>query len=261
MGRVPRSQRKGKAKSIFKSHNFHRVAPARFRYLDYAERQGYTKGIVREIVHDSGRGAPLARVVFRDPYKYRLKTEYYVAAEGMYTGQFLYCGKKATLSTGNVLPVNSIPEGTAVMNVEAKAGDKGQFSRASGTYATIIGHSEDGARTRVRLPSGARKTIDGSARAMIGIVAGGGRSEKPVLKAGNSYHKYKVKRRNWPKVRGVVMNPVDHKWGGGNHQHLGRPSTVSRYAPTGQKVGLIAARRTGKLRGGKSLKKFEEPKM
>ena len=57
----------------------------------------YIRGVVKEIVHDPGRGAPLARVAFRDPYKYRLKQEYFIAAEGMYTGQFLYCGAKGEL--------------------------------------------------------------------------------------------------------------------------------------------------------------------
>jgi len=84
---------------------------------------------------------------------------------------------------------------------------------------------------------------------MVGIVAGGGRIDKPMLKAGRNYHKYKAKRKSWPRVRGVAMNPVDHPFGGGNHQHIGKPSTVSRYAPPGRKVGLIAARRTGRIRG------------
>mmetsp|Transcript_20941 Transcript_20941/g.17874 ORF Transcript_20941/g.17874 Transcript_20941/m.17874 type:complete len:109 (-) Transcript_20941:59-385(-) len=67
-------------------------------------------------------------------------------------------------------------------------------------------------------------------------------------------NRYRVKRNCWPKVRGVAMNPVEHPHGGGNHQHVGHPTTVSRGAPAGQKVGLIAARRTGLLRGGKALK-------
>ncbi len=83
----------------------------------------------------------------------------------------------------------------------------------------------------------------------IGIVAGGGRTDKPMLKAGRAYHKYRVKRNEWPKVRGVAMNPVEHPHGGGNHQHIGHPSTVKRDAPAGKKVGLVAARRTGRLRG------------
>ena len=86
---------------------------------------------------------------------------------------------------------------------------------------------------------------------MVGIVAGGGRIDKPILKAGRAYHKYKVKRNCWPKVRGVAMNPVEHPHGGGNHQHIGKASTVGRGKSPGKKVGLIAARRTGRIRGGK----------
>ena len=141
-----------------------------------------------------------------------------------------------------------------ICNVEYRNGDKGQFARASGTYATIIAHSEDGKKTRIKLPSGIRKTIDSKARAMIGIIGGGGRNEKPLLKAGAKYWKCKAKRKMWPVVRGVAMNPVDHPHGGGNHQHLGKASTISRRTSPGRKVGLIAARRTGLLRGGNKAK-------
>ncbi|KAF9027991.1 60S ribosomal protein L2A, partial [Haplosporangium bisporale] len=72
--------------------------------------------------------------------------------------------------------------------------------------------------------------------------------------AGRAYHKYRVKRNSWPKTRGVAMNPVDHPHGGGNHQHIGHASTIARDAVPGQKAGLIAARRTGLLRGSKKLK-------
>jgi len=82
-------------------------------------------------------------------------------------------------------------------------------------------------------------------------VAGGGRIDKPMLKAGTAFHKYRVKRNSWPKVRGVAMNPVEHPHGGGNHQHVGHPTTQARNAPPGQKVGLIAARRTGIIKGGR----------
>ncbi|PHJ23168.1 60s ribosomal protein [Cystoisospora suis] len=253
MGRVIRAQRKGRG-SVFRAHTHKRKGAAQLRPLDYAERRGYVKGLVKNILHDPGRGAPLAEVSFRDAYRYKLNKERMIAVEGMYTGQFIYCGKNAALTIGNVLPLNKMPEGTVVSNVEEKEGDRGTLARTSGTYATIVGHSDDGSKTRIRLPSGARKTINGRARAMVGIVAGGGRIDKPMLKAGNAYHKYKVKRNCWPKVRGVAMNPVEHPHGGGNHQHIGHPSTVSRMAPPGQKVGLIAARRTGLLRGGRKTK-------
>ncbi|OBZ80506.1 60S ribosomal protein L2, partial [Choanephora cucurbitarum] len=115
MGRVIRAQRKG-AGSIFKSHTVGRKGAAQLRVFDFAERHGYIRGIVKEIVHDPGRGAPLAKVVFRDPYKYKLRTETFIATEGMYTGQFVYAGKKASLNIGNVLPLASMPEGTVICN-------------------------------------------------------------------------------------------------------------------------------------------------
>ena len=139
-------------------------------------------------------GAPLARVVFRDPYRYKLRKETFVATEGLHTGAFVYCGKKAVLAVGNVLPVSQCPEGTIVCNVEEKVGDRGALARTSGNYATVIGHSPDENKTRIRLPSGAKKTVSGSCRATIGIVAGGGRIDKPLLKAGRAFYKFKAKR-------------------------------------------------------------------
>lgn len=202
-------------------------------------------------MHDAGRGAPLAKVMFRDPYKFKQRTEYFVAVEGMYTGQFIYAGKKASLSTGNILPLRNIPEGISVCNVEHRAGDKGEYARTSGVSATVIGHSVSGRKTRLRLPSGARKIVISKCRAMVGIVAGGGRTEKPILKAGRAYHKAKAKRNNFPMVKGMAMNPVEHPHGGGNHQHIGHPSTVARDTPHGRKVGLIAAKRTGRFAGSR----------
>ena len=190
-------------------------------------------------------------VDFRDPYRYRHKKQLFLAPEGMYTGQYVYCGKKAQLQIGNVLPVGEMPEGTIVCNLEEKAGDRGRLARASGNYATVIAHNPDTKRTRVKLPSGAKKVVSSANRAMIGITGGGGRVDKPILKAGRAYHKYKAKRNCWPKVRGVAMNPVEHPHGGGNHQHIGKASTVRRDTSAGRKVGLIAARRTGRIRGGK----------
>ena len=71
-----------------------------------------------------------------------------VAAEGMYTGQFIYCGRKAHLTIGNVMPVGNMPEGTIVCNLEEKTGDRGKVARASGNYATVIAHNPDTKRTR-----------------------------------------------------------------------------------------------------------------
>ena len=287
MGRIIRGQRKGRG-SIFVSHTKHRKGPCGLRPLDFAEREGYVRGVVKELIHDPGRGAPIAKVQFNNPYRFRKDNYQWTATEGTYSGQFIYCGKKgaaprldrsararasalcaprlrnsadllahpaaspnpaATLVPGNVLPLEAMPPGTVINNVEKQAGDRSKFAKTSGGFAQIIGHVEGKGLTRVRLPSGQKKTISSRARGSIGIIAGGGRIDKPLLKAGRAFHKYKAKRNSWPKVRGVAMNPVEHPHGGGNHQHIGHPSTTRRDDVAGKKVGLIAARRTGRLRG------------
>jgi large subunit ribosomal protein L8e len=217
--------------------------------LDFAERHGYAKGVVKAIIHDKGRGAPMAKVQFKDPYHFKKTTSNICAPEGMHTGQFVFAGAKAELAIGNILPLKSIAEGTVICNIEAKVGDCGKMARASGDYAIIISQDVDRGVTRVRLPSGSKKTLANTCRAMIGLIAGGGRTDKPLLKAGRAFHKYRTKRNEWPRVRAVAMNPVDHPHGGGNQQHMGKPGTVKRDRTAGSKVGQIAARRTGRLRG------------
>nr|XP_031295818.1 60S ribosomal protein L8 isoform X2 [Camelus dromedarius] len=166
MGRVIRGQRKG-AGSVFRAHVKHRKGAARLRAVDFAERHGYIKGIVKDIIHDPGRGAPLAKVVFRDPYRFKKRTELFIAAEGIHTGQFVYCGKKAQLNIGNVLPVGTMPEGTIVCCLEEKPGDRGKLARASGNYATVISHNPETKKTRVKLPSGSKKVISSANRAVV----------------------------------------------------------------------------------------------
>jgi len=251
MGRVIRSQRKG-AGGIFKAHVTKRKGAPCFRALDYTEKCGYIKGIVKSIIHDPGRGAPLVTVQFKGINKYKKTVSTFIAVEGMYNGQSIYCGSKAKMMIGNIVPIKTIPEGTICCNVEEKVGDKGKLARASGNYITIVNHLSNH-KTRIRLPSGSKKIIPSKCRAMIGLVAGGCRTDKPLLKAGRAFYKFKAKRNCWPVVRGVAMNPVDHPHGGGNHQHIGHSSTVKKYAPPGRKVGLIGARRTGRLRGVRKI--------
>jgi len=166
------------------------------------------------------------------------------AAEGMYVGQLIEIGPDAKPVNGNILPVGKVPEGAQICNVEIRPGDGGKLARAPGTYAVVLGRS--GNKTIIQLPSGKIREVPNEARAMIGVIAGGGRLEKPLLKAGAAYHKWKVKAHKWPRVRGVAMNAVSHPHGGGSHQSPSFPTTVSRNAPPGQKVGHIAARTTGR---------------
>lgn len=235
MGKRILSQRAGRGTSVFRSPSHQRVAPARYPPLSPDTK----KGVIVELVHDPGRWVPLARIVLEDG------TTFYVpAAEGVYQGQVVYIGPQAPVNVGNILPLSNIPEGTKVCNIELRPGDGGKIAKQAGSYAVVLGKS--GNYAIVLLPSGEQKTLLGSCRATIGVPAGAGRTEKPLLKAGAAYHKWKVKARKWPRVRGVVMNAVSHPHGGGGHQSVSRSSTVSRTTPPGRKVGHIAARRTGR---------------
>ncbi|CAL6025910.1 Ribosomal_protein L2 [Hexamita inflata] len=251
MGKRIRVQRRGHG-GIFKAHTHNRAGAARLRSYDYTERNGYIIGTCKEIIHDKGRGAPLAKVQFRSQITKKMDNELFIAAEGMYSGQQIVCGATASLAIGNVLPVSKLPEGTFICNVEDKINDLGAFARASGTYCLVVSQNSENNTTRIKLPSGQKKVICGDVRATVGIVAGGGRVDKPLLKAGNAAMKYAAKRHIWPLVSGVKMNPVDHPFGGGKHVHCGTPTTRSRRLSPGAKVGLIAARRTGAA-GGKRV--------
>ena len=196
------------------------------------------QGVVRELAHDPGRGAPVAEIaadgeVFAIP-----------AVEGMYVGQVVKMGEVADPSTGNIVPVGKLPEGTIVSCIELHPGDGGKLARSSGAYGTVV--AQVGNKTIIQLPSKKTVEVPSSSLAVVGIVAGGGRKEKPFLKAGKRYHWMKAKHRPWPRVRGVAMVPALHPFGGGSHKLIGRPETISRNAPPGRKVGLIAARRTGR---------------
>jgi hypothetical protein len=88
--------------------------PVRSQY-DYAERNGYVKGVVTQIAHDPGRGAPVMMVKFRDPYRNQKDAHVFVAPEGVYSGQFIYSGAKAEVAVGNILPVGQLLEGASAL--------------------------------------------------------------------------------------------------------------------------------------------------
>ncbi len=236
MGKRIRAQRLGRGSPTFK-------ASLRRKYEVGYPAQLISKnqlivGMVKELDHDPGRGAPVAIIALENGETFPV-----VAVEGMYVGQLIEMGEQASISPGNILPLGRIPEGTQVSMIEHKPGDGGKLVRAPGTYATVTAQLGD--KTIVSLPS--KKVIELSSKclAMIGVVAGGGMKDKPFLKAGKKYHWMEAKHRPYPRVRGVAMVAALHPFGG-TRKKLGRPETVSRNAPPGRKVGYIAARRTGK---------------
>ncbi|MFC7046581.1 50S ribosomal protein L2 [Halobacteriaceae archaeon GCM10025711] len=239
MGRRIQGQRRGRGTPTFRAPSHRYKAKLDHKVAD----DDVIAGTVVDIEHDPARSAPVAVVEFEDGDQRMV-----LAAEGVGVGDTVEVGITAAIEPGNTLPLAEIPEGVPVSNVESQPGDGGTFARSSGVNATLITHERDAAV--VQLPSGEVKRLSPQCRATIGVVAGGGRTEKPYVKAGKKHHKMRARGTKWPRVRGVAMNAVDHPFGGGGRQHPGRPKSVSRHAPPGRKVGDIASKRTG--RGGKS---------
>ncbi|QCC49727.1 50S ribosomal protein L2 [Halapricum salinum] len=238
MGRRIRGQRRGRGTPTFRAPSHRYKADLQHRKVEDGD---VIAGTVVDIEHDPARSAPIAAVEFDDGDQ-RLV----LAPEGIGVGDEIQVGVSAEIAPGNTLPLAEIPEGVPVCNIEANQGDGGKFARASGVNGQLISHDRNVAI--VKLPSGEFKRLDPQCRATIGVVAGGGRTEKPLVKAGKKHHKAKARGLVWPRVRGVAMNAVDHPFGGGGRQHPGKPKSISRNAPPGRKVGDISSRRTG--RGG-----------
>lgn len=133
MGRVIRAQRRGHPTGVKgRTNTTHRVGPARMRKYDYAEKHGFLKGVITDVLHDPGRGAPVINVKFRNVLRNQADNEILVAPEGVYAGQFIYAGKKAELTVGNILPVGAMPEGAIACQVERYPGDRGKLAKVRG---------------------------------------------------------------------------------------------------------------------------------
>ncbi len=203
------------------------------------------------ILDERGRSAPLAQVrLTKDRYTYL------PAVFGLTVGRELSIGSAATNTSGNIMPLSSITEGTRVCNIELRPGDGGKMVRASGTSAVLF--SKANGKAILRLPSGKNVLIDDRCRATIGEIAGGGRREKPFLTAGARHHAMRAAGRVYPRMRGIAMAVVYHPFGGGRHQHPGKSTSTSRNAPPGRKVGLIAPRMTGRGRRGRTSAEVRE---
>lgn len=233
MGKKIRTQRRGRGAPVWR-------APSHRYRADVQHPSPGTplQGTVVSLHHDPARTSPLARVALDGG-----GALYTLAHEGMAVGDRISWGGSEA-RPGATLELGAIQDGTEVFNIELRPGDGGRFARASGARALVVSH--EGGRVAVQLPSGTIHWLPARARATVGFAAGSGRLDKPLLKAGAGFYKARSKARIWPRVRSIAMNAVEHPFGGGRHQHVGRPKTVGRGAPPGRKVGSIAARRTGR---------------
>lgn len=239
MGKRIRVQRRGRGGSTYRASSHKSIAPAKYppKITPKTSYDASIEAMVEAIVHDPGRGAPLTYLRFENG-----ETCHTITSEGIYIGQKISLGGKAPAEVGNIIPLGKIPEGTLVCDIELRPGDGGKMAKSSGAYATVVGHTPQG--TMIKLPSGRTRYIHDHCLATIGIVAGGGRTEKPFLKAGEKFHLMKAKGHKYPRTRGRAMVAAVHPYGS-SKKSARKGTTVSHGAPPGQKVGLIAARGAG----------------
>ena len=230
MGKRLITQRRGRGGSQYRSPSHRHVDDVRLPAFDNGS------GTITDLIHAPGRTSPLAEVDFDG------KKDYLLAVEGTKVGQKLTVGK-GSVEAGNIMQLSEIPEGTPIHNIESLPGDGGRYAKTAGTSASIISRGD---KVVVLMPSGELKEFLPTCRAAIGVVAGGGRDDKPFAKAGKKHHTLRSRSKAYFKVSGVAMNPVDHPHGGGSHKHVGGPNCQSRNAPPGQKVGFIAPKKRNK---------------
>ncbi|KRT60400.1 MAG: 50S ribosomal protein L2 [Nitrosopumilaceae archaeon] len=238
MGKRPLVRRRGRGGMQFRATTTGKLAPAKYPNYNLTEKH---LGDIIDLVHERGRDVPLAKVRFEDG-----SISFIPAVLGTKVGSKIQFGLEADISDGNVISVQNIPDGTIVCNVEKHFGDGGSLIKSAGTNATVFSHGPDG--VTIKLPSGKFSTINPKNRAMIGTLAGGGVGDRPFMRAGVKWRRFRSKGQKYPIVRGVAQAAYVHPHGGGRHQHVGQSSTVSRNAPPGAKVGSIAARKTGRAR-------------
>ncbi|MDI3544384.1 MAG: large subunit ribosomal protein [Candidatus Woesearchaeota archaeon] len=236
MGKRIIAQRRGSGSPKYRKPGFNSKAQASYAPLPI---NAEAEGIVKEIFRCPAHSSPIAAVSING------KLVHHIAPEGISVGQRLkYASTDEEAKTGNVLPLKDIPDGSSVFNIELIPGDGGKLVRASGTSARIISKSEKG--VIIELPSKKEKRLDPKCRATIGVVAGGGRLDKPILKAGKMYYISKSKHKLFPKVSGAKMNAFDHPFGNKRSSRKSKARPVSRHAPPGRKVGYISPKRTGR---------------
>ncbi len=239
MGKRIISQRRGRGTSRYRTPGHRFVSPIFHRPYDDVEKNSVINGVVRDFLNCPGHSAPLAEIEYENGDRGLV-----LATHGIYTGKKVQSGKLSKVEVGNTIPLKSAKIGTIIHNVESKVGDGGKHIRSAGSFATIVSRTKT--KVSVKMPSKKIKQFDIDCRATVGVVSGGGRKDKPIVKAGKRHFIMKARNKLYPQTSGVAMNAVDHPFGSGRGRHIGKAKTVSRHAPPGRKVGSISPKRTGK---------------
>jgi large subunit ribosomal protein L2 len=213
----------------------YRAKPTSFVYKIKYPKVLEGEGIVVKLLNSSCHSAPLAKILYKN------ETFYIPAFKGMIEGQKISFNEG--IQPGNILPLEKIPIKTEIYCIESHPGDGGKFIKAGGNAAIVTRVA--GTNTLVMLPSKKEKVFNSKCRAIIGKIAGHGRLEKPIIKAGKQHYIKKIKNKMWPRTSAVKVNAIDHPFGSGRGKNI-KSKIAKRNAPAGRRVGLIRPRRTGK---------------
>ena len=186
-----------------------------YRVIDFKRRKFDVAAVVQRIEYDPNRSAFIALLKFEDG-----ESAYILAPQRLNEGDTVIAANRADIKPGNAMPMENMPVGTIIHNVEMKPGKGGQIARAAGTYVQLIG--KDSGYAQLRLTSGELRMVPAECMATVGAVSNPDNQNTNLSKAG---------RKRWmgkrPHVRGVAMNPVDHPHGGGEGRTSGGRHPVS----------------------------------
>lgn len=188
----------------------------KYRIIDFKRQKFDVVGKVLTLEYDPNRSSHIALVQYEDGEK-----RYIIAPQGLKVGQEIMAGEEADIKTGNALPLNNIPVGTFIHNVELYPGKGAQLARAAGNMAQLM--AKEGKMALLRLPSGELRNVPAECMATIGQVGNIDHENVKIGKAGRK------RNMGWrPTVRGFVMNPCDHPHGGGEGKSpVGRPGPTT----------------------------------
>ena len=221
----------------------------KYRIIDFKRKKDGIPATVKSVEYDPNRSANIALIAYADGEK-----AYILAPVGLKVGDVLMNGAEAEIRVGNCLPLQNIPVGTQIHNIEMYPGKGGQLVRAAGNSAQLM--AKEGKYATLRLPSGEMRMVPIICRATIGQV---GNADHELVNIGNAGRKRNMGIR--PTVRGSVMNPNDHPHGGGEGKAgIGRPGPVT---PWGKPALSLKTRKKNKQsnkyivrrRDGKALSK------
>lgn len=230
MGKRIISQARGHGSSTY------RVRKKAFKHKLQFPRNLEGEGTVIKLINSSGHSCPIAKINSN-------RGSFHVPAFNlMFEGQKISFDKDS-FDNGSIIKLSNLPINTQVYCIESRPGDGGKFIKAGGIYATI--NRAVNKEVIITMPSKKEKKLNGNCRAIVGIIAGAGRTEKPILKAGKQYFIKKAKSKLYPRTSAVKMNVIDHPFGSGRAKNP-KSKIAKRNAPPGKRVGLIRPRRTGK---------------